>query len=343
VLVVEDDPAMAALVRHLIAAAGYQQITTVASGAEALAAAADAELVILDHELPDTTGIALLPHLVARADPPSVVVVTGAGSETLAAAALRAGADDYVAKDAQLRELLPQVLERVRRHRALRTAQDAVEQELVRAERLAAIGEMTVTLHHEINNPLMAATTEMALLAADPGLTPAQAESVATVRGALERIGEIVRQAGRLREAASHDYLAGLRMIYLASDVAPAMPHRGRALLAVADEDVARLVSLVLRHSGFSVERVDGPAEAARAAARAGVSLVVLSAVGRAGPDGALGDFPLEPGRPWGLAVLVAGNPEGARAAGADRVISLPLDPATLAEELLAAAESRHG
>lgn len=334
---------MAALVRHLLQGAGYQRIATASSGADARVAALDADLVILDHQLPDTTGIALLPHLVSRPDPPSVIMVTGAGNETLAAAALRAGAEDYVAKDGQLRALLPQIVERVRRTRALRLAQTAVEQELVRAERLAAIGEMTVTLHHEINNPLMGATAEVELLAADPGLTDSQRASVAAIRECLGRIAEIVQRAGKLRDAASQDYLAGLRMISLQPGSAASLPHRGRAILWIADEEAARVTALVLRHSGFTVERAGSAAEAARATGQLGVTLVVLSVVGTSDPTDGLAGLRLDPGRSYGVVALVDGDPAGALAAGADRAVTVPFDPATLADELLAAAEARAG
>src|SRR3989442_12732539 len=152
---------MVALVTKLLQVGGYQQITVAETAAAALSVCGDSDLVILDHQLPDATGSDLLPRLVARPDPPSVIMVTGQGNEALAAAALRAGAEDYLAKDRHLAELLPQVVERVRRTRALRRAATAVERELVRAERLAAIGEMTGTLHPEINNPLMGALSEL--------------------------------------------------------------------------------------------------------------------------------------------------------------------------------------
>ena len=112
----------------------------------------------------------MLDAIRARPHPPAVVMITAHGNESLAATALRRGADDYLAKDASLAEMLPQVLERVRRARELRKALAASERDLLRAERLAAIGEMTVTLHHEINNPLMSAFADVELLLADPAM-----------------------------------------------------------------------------------------------------------------------------------------------------------------------------
>lgn len=329
---------MVALIRKLLDLGGYQRITVSGSTRDALTHAADADLIILDYQLPDGTGIDLLPRLLGRSDPPSVIMVTGEGNETLAAAALRAGAEDYLVKDHNLRDLLPQIVERTRRNRALREAQTAVEQELIRAERLAAIGEMTVTLHHEINNPLMSASAEVELLLADRRVPDDAREALGSVRESLLRIRDIIKQAGQLRQADSSDYLAGLRMITLGSAEAAALPHRGRALLWIADEGVARVTALLLRHAGFSVERVGTARELTTSANRLGVSLVVLSTPGGAERSTALGGFEPVAGRPYALVALTAGDPTGALAAGVDRAIALPLDPATIAKELIEAA-----
>src|ERR687896_1359884 len=171
----------------------------------------DVAIVLLDHQLPDASGLDVLDAIRARPNPPAVVVITAHGNESLAAAALRRGADDYLAKDAALADLLPQILERVRRNRELRKALAAAEQDLLAAERLAAIGEMTVTLHHEINNPLMAAFADVELLLADPnaGLHQRQ-QGLDNIRQALRRIRDIVQRIGALREARSKDYLRGV-------------------------------------------------------------------------------------------------------------------------------------
>jgi hypothetical protein len=114
-------------------------------------------------------------------------------------------------------------------------------------------------------------------------------------------------------------------------------------MLWIADEDVARLAALVLRPSGFTVERAGSARELQGGAGRLGVVLVVLSVLGTSDPAEALNGFVPDAGRGYGIAALVSGDPAAARAAGADRVVQLPLDPATLSDELLAAFESRAG
>ena len=122
VLLVDDDPDLGRLVQHVLKAHGYEAARQVATGREALASLDSIDIVLLDQQLPDTSGLDVLDAIRTRPAPPAVVLVTGHGNESLAAAALRRGADDYLAKDAALTDLLPQILERVRRARELRKA-----------------------------------------------------------------------------------------------------------------------------------------------------------------------------------------------------------------------------
>jgi len=342
VLVVDDDEHMGRLLAAVARQTGAE-VARAASGREALDAAPDADIVLLDYHLPDMSGLDVLGALRARSLPPAVIMVTAHGNETIAAAALRRGADDYLVKDPSLRELLPQVLERVRRTRALRSALATAERELVRTERLAAIGEMTITLHHEINNPLMAAFAELELLHGDAAATDVQREGIDRVRAALERIRDLIRRLRELKHARTTNYLEGVRMLDLSRPAAPpaggapAGTARGSAIMYVPEEDLARVTLLLLRHAGFRVQRVESVADLRRWAAAVGVNLVVVAGEsGRAGAD-PLHGFRPEEGRSYTLVALVAGDGADARTAGADHVVTLPFDPATFGAELLGA------
>lgn len=333
VLIVDDDPTMAAMLRQILTAEGYQSPEWADTGRAALALDSSADIVLLDHQLPDTTGVDLLETLRHRPGHPSVIMVTGHGDEMLASLALRRGADDYLIKDASLPRLLPQVLERVRRIRALREALAAAERDLVHAERLAAIGEMTVTLHHELNNPLMAAGAALDLLAREAeSLKPAQRESLETLRNALDRIAAALRKAGDLQTARPVEYIEGIRMIALhESPQAGQVEPRGEAVLWIPDRDLRRVISLLLRHGGFVVRETAGPEELTRAAGRLGTTLVVV-----APPAG--GGLGLTPpaDRPWRLVVLNdAEDATALREVGADVVMNLPIDPGSFTEDLL--------
>jgi DNA-binding response OmpR family regulator len=337
ILLVDDDPDIVRLVQHVLARHGFAPPVQATTGAQALGSLAEIDIVLLDHQLPDTSGIDLLDAIKGRPNPPAVVLITAHGNESLAAAALRRGVDDYLAKDAALADMLPQILERVRRNRELRKALTAAEHDLVRAERLAAIGEMTVTLHHEINNPLMAAFADVELLLADLEAPVEQRrQGLENIHQALRRIRDILQRIGALREAKSKDYLRGVRMLDIEqqSQGKPAI-NRGAAVLHLADEDLARIVSLLLRNAGFEVRRVRTVGELETAAGSIGISLVVIAGGATTPGAQALGGFVPEANRDYLLVALVTGEADAALAAGADHVVRLPFDPRTFTADLI--------
>jgi CheY-like chemotaxis protein len=336
VLLVDDDPVMARLIRKILTDNGFPLVEHAPTGREALELLEGVDVVLLDHQLPDTTGLEVLEAIRTRPQPPAVILVTAHGNESLAATALRRGADDYLAKDVSLPDLLPQVLERVRRTRELRKALVAAERDLVRAERLAAIGEMTVTLHHEINNPLMAAFAHVDLLLADPAMdAAARQETVSSLREALHRIHDIVRRIGDLREIRTKSYATGVQMVDLEGVGPSSAIGRGQALVLVTDEDLARIVSLLLKHAGFEVVRALDGADLDRRAAGGQARLVVAQGGTDAAGAHPLGGFVPPAGRSYRVVALVSGNGAGAVAAGADHVVELPFDPGAFATEII--------
>lgn len=342
VLLVDDDPMMVRLVRKILADNGVTDIAHAVSGREALESIGGVDVVLLDHQLPDATGLEVLDAIRARPHPPAVVLITAHGNESLAATALRRGADDYLAKDVSLNQLLPQVLERVRRTRELGKALRAAEEDLVRAERLAAIGEMTVTLHHEINNPLMAAFAQVDLLLADPAMdVESRRETLTSVRDALHRIRDIVRRIGDLRAVHTKSYATGTQMVDLSGVPAAPPVSRGRALILMTEEYLARVVSLLLKHAGFEVGRADDAAHLARLAAEIGPRLVVVQGGTDAAGAHPLGGFVPAAERGYRVVALVAGEGASALTAGADRVVEVPFDPVAFTADVLELLETR--
>lgn len=343
ILIVEDDPVQAKLAVALLGGHGFSEITTAATAAEGIALAPAADLVLLDVQLPDGSGLDVLRRLRERSSRPAVVIVTGHGAEQVAIEALRLGADDYISKDAGFIDVLPGVVERVRRSVGLREALETAEQEVVEAERRSAVGEMTVTLHHEINNPLMAALTEITLLREDGPHSPAIHSGLDVIQAALERIRAAVKRAGEADGARRIDYLAGdLKMIDLE---APAVPPgmQGRALLTAADPPLRRVMTVLLRRAGFDPEPFDTWSDLAARLARPPAPTVVVIAGIATPSDTAIRTACGAPHRPWALVVAATANAAGALGGAADLLLPIPFDPATFAGQVVSAVEARRG
>jgi len=116
VLIVDDDPDHRYLAQRRLETTGIE-VKMAANAEEALAALDGVDLVLLDHRLPGTTGLDLLPVIVGRG--PSVVMVTGMGSEDLAVEAMRRGAVDYIVKDTRYLDILTEVVHRAWLHHDL--------------------------------------------------------------------------------------------------------------------------------------------------------------------------------------------------------------------------------
>ena len=123
VLVVEDNADQAMLVgfalrRHT----PPMDVTMVATARECLEALAASSFsaIVLDHHLPGTTGLELLPAIQARgAAMPPVVMVTGQGDERTAVEAMKAGAADYVIKTTGYFASLPAAITKAVKQHAL--------------------------------------------------------------------------------------------------------------------------------------------------------------------------------------------------------------------------------
>jgi DNA-binding response OmpR family regulator len=114
-LVIDDDAEILALLSRYFGANGYRVIGAAnAAQARELIAVHTIDLVLLDLGLPDEDGLSLLRHLQAQWRGP-VIVVSGRGEAVERVVGLELGADDYVTKPFDLRELLARTRSVLRR------------------------------------------------------------------------------------------------------------------------------------------------------------------------------------------------------------------------------------
>jgi DNA-binding response OmpR family regulator len=119
VLIVEDEPDIARLMKHALERSGEMDIEIVATGASALKAVMEQppSLILLDLNLPFIDGLEVCRLLRTRASSASIpiIMVTARTGETDRVAGLELGADDYVTKPFSLRELIARVRAVLRR------------------------------------------------------------------------------------------------------------------------------------------------------------------------------------------------------------------------------------
>jgi DNA-binding response OmpR family regulator len=105
ILLVEDDHALADLLRESFTADGYVVcLAPTGAVAEALIDSIKPDLIFIDLMLPDEHGLLLCANLKQRSSAP-IIVYSGTRRKDDAALAFRLGATDFVPKPASLREL----------------------------------------------------------------------------------------------------------------------------------------------------------------------------------------------------------------------------------------------
>ena len=117
ILVVDDEPAIITVVRERLERDGFS-VRTAASGEEALEhlETEPADLIILDVMLPGIDGLEVLRRLRGQGKTVPVVVLTARDEDVDKIVGLELGADDYLVKPFNPRELTARVRALLRRH-----------------------------------------------------------------------------------------------------------------------------------------------------------------------------------------------------------------------------------
>lgn len=246
IAVVDDNEDIVLLLGEVLKRAGYAP-DLFSSSREALLAATSKEydLILCDLEMPEVAGIDLLGEVKNTFPLTQFMMITGYASVKSAVEAMHRGALSYLTKPLTSTQIIAHVekalekrflaLENTRLIFELTGANEALEQkvaelehlnqllrqtqaDLVKAERLAAIGEVMVSLNHSINNSLGGIQAAARFLRNARQLPPVAAEALGRIDRECEEIESVLERLRTLREPAAVEYVDGVRMIAVEKD-----------------------------------------------------------------------------------------------------------------------------
>lgn len=87
------------------------------------------------------------------------------------------------------------------------------QERLIKASRLAAIGEVSLTVRHEVNNPLTTILGETQLLLMGQNLPEEAKSSLKTIEKMCLRIQNVVKKLSEVKEDKTKEFMKGLRTI----------------------------------------------------------------------------------------------------------------------------------
>jgi len=179
VLIVEDEPQIAQIVRDYLQHAGFA-VLVAADGADALRHAVERrpDLVVLDLGLPGMDGLDVARQLRRETEMP-IIMLTARVEESDRLRGLDVGADDYITKPFSPREVVARVRAVLRRVEPHRTVTNALQ----RGDLTIDMSKMTVTRRGAAVDLTPTEFQLLAALAQQPGRVFTRAQLLDAVRG----------------------------------------------------------------------------------------------------------------------------------------------------------------
>src|SRR5437867_3915100 len=160
VLLIEDNPIQNQLMAVLFQRFGAPEfeltgVTRLSDGIQILKES-PIDIVLLDLFLEDTAGLETLLRLRKEVPDAVIVVLTGLNDEAQAIEALKNGAQDYLIKGEFKRDLLFRAIRYALERKRAESERLLLEQRLLEAQKLEAIGTLAGGVAHNFNNMLTA-------------------------------------------------------------------------------------------------------------------------------------------------------------------------------------------
>ena len=246
IAVVDDDEDIVTLLGEVLKRAGYTPDLFTNSGDAVLAATSqEYDLVITDLEMPEVSGIELLTS-VKRVFPLSeCIMITGFASVKSAADAMHKGAHSYLTKPLTSTQIVAHVQSAIEKRALnldnqrlifeLTTANETLDnkvkelghlndllkqtqKDLVKVERLAAIGEVVVSINHCINNSVSGIKAAVRFIRSVGHTEKETTKALDKIDDECREVEAVVARLKSLREASPADYADGIKMIDLTEE-----------------------------------------------------------------------------------------------------------------------------
>lgn len=250
IAIVDDNEDIVGLLGEVLQSAEYEpDLFTRSSDALLAATSTEYDIVITDLEMPEVTGIDLLSRVKGVFPLTQFLMITGYASVKSAADAMHKGAIAYLTKPLTSTQILAHVdkalekrflsLDNQRLIFELSTTNETLEnkvselkrvnellkrtqEDLVKVERRAAIGEVVVSINHSINNSISGIKAAVRFIRNSSGLDEEGVNALTRIDDECDEIEAVVARLKSLRNAASADYVDGIRMIGLTEEPADA-------------------------------------------------------------------------------------------------------------------------
>jgi len=212
VLVVEDDAFNRELLVMELSDAGYE-VRAAEDGEAALRVLQEfyPDLILLDIMMPKIDGLTLLRLLRSQAEYSGipVILLTAKAEMGDKIEGLRRGANDYITKPFDMREVLARIEVQFRLKE--------LEGKAVEAERLKAVLEMAGAAAHELSQPISGAIGHVYLMLmgeeTDDGRKIVSLEDLKGAESCLRRATEILHKIQSIRSYSTREYHEGVKIV----------------------------------------------------------------------------------------------------------------------------------